>query len=79
MEEKRKDLTASKQREYLTTIITELNKIDPSFYYASTSEIAYQIELYIQQGNNLGREELQALSNLDRNQIQMILSLHSEG
>lgn len=77
MEEKHKDLIASKQKKLLADIIAKLNESHPSFYYLSTSEIAYEIEQYIQRGDGLNRDELEALKSLKRNDIQMILSLHS--
>lgn len=77
MEEKRKDLTVSKQRQILNEIISQLNQSNPSFYYLSTSEIAYEIEQYIQNGENLNRDEIDILDGLDRSKIQMILSLHN--
>ena len=78
MEEKRKDLTVTKQKQLFNQIIGKLNQSDPSFYYSSTSEIAYQIELYINKGDDLSREELEVLNGLNRSKIQMILSLHND-
>lgn len=78
MEEKRKDLTATKQRELLNAIVTKLNESNPSFYYSSTSEIAYEIEQYIQRGEGLNREQVDVLGGLSRTDIQMVLSLHSD-
>lgn len=78
MEEKRKDLTATKQKRLLNQVIAELNQSNPSFYYFSTSEISYEIELYIKSGGNLKRNELELLSGLNRNDIQMILSVNTD-
>ena len=77
MEEKRKDLIASKQKELVSNIVTKLSELHPSFYYSSTSEIAYEVERYIKNGEGLNREEMDSLQGLSRNDIQMILSLHS--
>ena len=78
MEEKRNDLTATKQRQLLNQIIAKLSQKDSSLYYSSTSEIAYQVELFIKQGDNVTRDELETLVGLNRNDIQMILSLHND-
>ncbi len=78
MEEKHKDLISTRQRELLNSIVTKLSEIDPSFYYASTSEIAYEIEQYLQRGSSLNRDEVDLLKGLNRNDIQMILSLHND-
>ena len=78
MEEKRNDLTATKQRQLLNQIIAKLSQKDSSLYYSSTSEIAYQVELFIKQGDNVTRDELETLGGLNRNDIQMILSLHND-
>ena len=78
MEEKRKDLTASKQRQLFNKIIAELNRSNPSFYYLSTSEIAYEIELFIKSGEGLTTTEMDILSDLNRTDIQMLLSLHND-
>jgi hypothetical protein len=78
MEEKRKDLIASKQKQLINTIVAKLSQRHPSFYYSATSEIAYEIELYIKQADGLSHDELEVLKGLSRNDIQMILSLHSD-
>lgn len=77
MEEKRKDLVATRQKELLNMIVAKLSDINPSFYYSATSEIAYEIEQYIQRAEGLSRDELDVLKPLSRNDIQIILSLHS--
>lgn len=82
MEEKHKDLIASKQKELINTIVARLSELHPSFYYSATSEIAYEIELYIKNGDGssgqgLSHDETELLKDLSRNDIQMILSLHS--
>jgi hypothetical protein len=78
MEEKRKDLTASKQKQLINTIVARLSELHPSFYYSATSEIAYEIELYIGNGDGLSHDETEILKGLSRNDIQLILSLHSD-
>lgn len=77
MEEKHRDLVAVKQKELIRSIVTKLNELHPAFYYSSTSEIAYEIEQYVKGGNRLSHEDTELLKNLSRNDIQMILSLHS--
>ena len=77
MEEKHKDLVAVKQRDLLTSIVTRLNELHPSFYYSSTSEIAYEIERYVQDGSGLLHNEIELLKDLSRHDIQIMLSLHS--
>jgi len=78
VEEKRKDLEASRQKELIYRIVSELNELYPSLYYAATSEIAYQIEEAISAGQGLNHAESQLLKGLSRNDIQMILSLHND-
>ena len=77
MEEKHRDLIVNKQRQLLNVIVVRLNELNPSFYYLSTSEVAYEIEQYVQQAKELTRDEIELLSGLSRNDIQMILSLHA--
>ena len=77
MEEKRKDLEAAKQKELIYRIVSQLNELYPSLYYAATSEIAYQVEEAILAGQGLNHDESQLLKGLSRNDIQMILSLHN--
>ena len=78
MEDKHKDLTAVRQKQLLNTIVAKLSALHPSFYYSPTSEIAYEIERYIQAGNDLLSSEVELLKDLSRHDIQMILSLHSD-
>ena len=77
MEDKQRDLIVNKQRQLLNAIVVRLNELNPSFYYLSTSEVAYEIEQYVQQTKELTRDEIELLNGLSRNDIQMILSLHS--
>lgn len=77
MEEKRRDLIVSKQKSLINDIVAKLSELHPSFYYSPTSEIAYEIHQYIQGGEGLSRDEIDILIELSRNDIQMILSLHS--
>lgn len=77
MEEKRKDLIASKQKSLINAIVSKLSEQHPSFYYSPTSEIAYEIEQYIHRGESLTRDDIDVLKPLSREDIQMILSLHS--
>lgn len=77
MQEKRKDLEASRQKELVYRIVGELNELHPSLYYAATSEVAYQIEEHVLAGKGLSHDESELLKGLSRNDIQMILSLHN--
>jgi hypothetical protein len=78
MEEKHRDLIASKQKSLINTIVAKLSELHPSLYYSSTSEIAYEVERYISSGDNLKHDETEVLKGLSRNDIQMILSLHND-
>jgi len=61
MEEKHKDLIASKQKSLINTIVAKLSELHPSLYYSSTSEIAYEIERYINSGDGLSHDETEVL------------------
>ncbi len=78
MEDKHQDLIAVRQKALLNDIVARLNQQHPSFYYSPTSEIAYEIERYIQAGTGLLHDEVQLLKELSRHDIQMMLSLHSD-
>jgi hypothetical protein len=78
MEEKHRDLIASKQKSLINTVVARLSELHPSLYYSSTSEIAYEIERYIGSGDGLSHDETELLKGLSRNDIQMILSLHND-
>ena len=76
MEEKRKDLKNTHQKEIITGIVTALNESNPSFYYLSTIEIAAEIKKHIHQTGNLNHDNFQMVKDLSRRDIQILLSLH---
>ena len=76
MEEKRKDLKSSKQKELIDRLVVELSQADPSFYYLSASDVANEIRATIKDRKNLSQEELLLLEPLSRRDIQLILSFH---
>lgn len=78
MEQKRKDLLVTKQKELLAEIISKLNESHPSFYYLSTSEIAHEIVRYIKQPGNLSKTDLEAVHELGARDIQILLSFHTD-
>lgn len=76
MEEKRKDLRSTRQKEIIDKVIAQLHKLHPSFYYLSTIEVAAEIKKYTHEPNNLSLEELELVDNLSRRDIQILLSMH---
>jgi len=76
MEEKRKDLKNSKQKNIVTNIVNILSEAHPSFYYLSTIEIAAEIEDYIHKPGKLSVTDHDLVKDLDRRDIQILLSLH---
>ena len=77
MEEKRKDLKSSKQRVLIKGIVDELAKTNPSFYYLSTIELAAEIKQHIHSPAALSHDDFQLVKDLKRQDIQLLLSLHS--
>lgn len=78
MEEKRKDLKSTHQKEVIQEIVEELNKSNPEFYYRSTSEVAAEIKKYIHESHRLNHIQHELLKDLSRRDIQILLSLHGE-
>ena len=76
MEEKRKDLINTHQKEVIQEVITALNESHPSFYYLSTIEVAAEIKKYIHESGNLSHEKFEYVKDLRRRDIQILLSLH---
>jgi len=76
MEEKRRDLKSTQQKELLRQIMADLSKRHPSFYYLSTIEVAAEIKNYIDQNKGISRDDYLLLKGLTRRDIQIILSLH---
>lgn len=77
MEEKRKDLIASKQKELINLVLAKLHTENPSFYYLSATDIAHEIIRYIKEPGVVSMEEMQLLQNLSQRDIQLILGLHN--
>jgi len=76
VEDKRKDLKNTHQKEIVEGIITALNESNPSFYYLSTIEIAAEVKKHIHQKGNLLHEDFELVKDLTRRDIQILLSLH---
>lgn len=76
MEEKRKDLKNTLQKEVINEVVQILNDSHPSFYYLSTIEVAAEIKGYIHQAGNLSHEKFGLVKDLSRRDIQILLSLH---
>lgn len=75
MEEKRKDLKNTQQKQIMRKIVAALNESHPSFYYLSTIEIAAEIKKYIHEAGHLSHDEFEQVKNLTRRDIQILLSL----
>ena len=75
MEEKRKDLKNSKQKQIVQGLVAQLNESHPSFYYHSTIEIAAEIKKHIHAGEHLSHDDFQQVKDLSRRDIQILLSL----
>lgn len=78
MEEKRKDLKATKQREVIAKIVADLSASHPSFYYMPTTDIAHEVAQYIGAKNNLKQAEHETVKDLSPRDIQIILSYHAD-
>ncbi len=76
MEEKRKDLTSEKQKTLLQSVVLELSRSHPDFYYKSTSQIAYLIKAYVKAGSGLTQDDRALLEPLSAYDIQLLLSLN---
>ena len=50
---------------------------NPSFYYLPTVEVAAELHQTIQARAGLSAEDFELVGNLDRHDIQMLLSIHS--
>lgn len=93
MEEKRKDLKSTHQKEVIQEIVEDLNKTHPNFYYLSTVEVAIEIEKYINERagpasggrptggrptGKLSHDKHELVKTLSRRDIQILLSLHGK-
>lgn len=78
MEEKRKDLISTKQKELLAKLLVSLQSEHPNFYYLSTTEIAYEILEYSKESSELSREERSLITDLSMRDVQILLSLNNK-
>lgn len=76
LEEKRKDLIAEKQRKLIASIVEELSRQSPEFYYQSTSAIAAQIQRQVKESKTLTQDDRALLAPLSQRDIEIRLSLH---
>jgi hypothetical protein len=77
VEEKRKDLISSKQKELINLLLAKLHSENPSFYYLSATEVAHEILRYIEEPGVVTKEEMLLLQSLSQRDVQLILGLHS--
>ena len=78
MEEKRKDLKSTHQKEVIREIVEELNNTHPNFYYLPTTEVAIEIKKYIHENGQLNHQKHELVKDLSRRDIQILLSLHGQ-
>jgi len=78
MEEKRKDLISTKQKELLAKLLVSLQSEHPNFYYLSTTEVAYEILEYSKEYSELSREERSLITDLSMRDVQILLSLNNK-
>jgi hypothetical protein len=77
VEDKRKNLVSTKQKELLSKLLVILQEEHPSFYYLSTAEISHEIMRYTEELEKLSHDEMLLLKNLTARDVQMMLSLHN--
>ncbi|MFT5573366.1 MAG: hypothetical protein ACI9FR_002301 [Cryomorphaceae bacterium] len=78
MEEKRKDLKSTQQKQVIQEVIQTLNQSHPSFYYLPTIELAAEIKRHIHQNGTLIHDKFELVKDLSRRDIQILLSLHGK-
>ena len=76
MEEKRADLRSERQRKLLQTLVEELGRVHPQFYYLSTIEVARALKSYIAEEAQLTQDDRALLDGLKPDDIQILLGLH---
>ena len=76
MEERREDLISEKRKKLLQSLLEELSREHPDFYYKPTTEIAFILKNYVDDKTKLSVEERQLLEPLSQHDIQVVLSLH---
>lgn len=75
MEEKRVDLKAEQQKVLLQTLVEQLGRENPQFYYQSTMQIAYALEIFIKKEARLTKDERELLAPLKPKDMQIMLGL----
>lgn len=75
MEEKRADLRSEKQRNLLEKLVGELSRLDPNFYYQSTSDIAHVLKEHAAISKTLTIEDKSLLADISARDIQLLLSI----
>lgn len=76
IKEQRKELVAEKRKRLIERIVLELSQSDPDLYYRSASEIARQMQNYIEAEAQLNANEIELLQGLDHRDMYALLSMH---
>lgn len=79
LQDKRKDLDSERQKRLLDRLVAELSRTELDFYYRSTSDVAVMLMAHIKKGAQLSPEDRGLLQRLNRRDIEVILSLKSDG
>lgn len=74
MEEKRKDLTAEKQKKLVQQLLEEMSAGDPNFYYLATSQVAIRLHAFIRDDAKLPQEDRAIMMPLTQKDLQVLLS-----
>ena len=69
----KEDLKSEERVKIVNDIVTELSKLDPNFYYESTSSIARMVYEYIYSGK-LNQHKMDPVNGLSVEDIQILLS-----
>ena len=76
LQEEHKDLKDSKQRKIIDALLSRLSSQHPSFYYLSTTDIAYELHQLINKRTGIDTEDWLLVKNLSQHDIQILLSIH---
>lgn len=76
MEEKQKNLKNTLQKELIQTLMQELSREHPSFYYLPTVELAAEIRKVMDEPGRLSSEQASLVEGLTTRDIQILLALH---
>lgn len=76
MEEKRADLRSERQRKLLQTLVEDLGRANPQFYYMSTIQVARALKDYVANEAKLPQDDRALLDALKPEDIQILLGLH---